>query len=262
MPQVPGIAERCFSPQRERFGPADYKIWNTSRITSDSVGGGQSVPSGLIPAPVMNSINELLGKLGYVQVDESWGTAGMPADPRVPGEDGLDGPILAAADGNDTLASGPSSPADESDMPEGARLLRDRLEAGLAGMDGSFAARWPGCAQDTFLAVSRPLSAAGGGRELQWLADLGRKTLSPGSEDDDADWNILGSPPAWRAVLRGELNLAAALRRCELRYCDTGDAGPLALQARLAMLAELLGLTSWQEGGELPVPAGAATASS
>jgi Sulfotransferase family len=262
VPPAPGIAERCFSPERERFGPADYKIWNTSRITGDSVGGGQSVPSGLIPPPVTNLINELLDKLGYVRVDENWGTAGMPTDPRLSVEDGSAGPDQAAAPAGNARADGVSAPADESDIPEGARLLRDRLQAGLASLDNSFAARWPDCAHDTFLAVSRPLSAAGGDRERQWLADLGRKILSPGSEDDDPDWNILGSPSAWRSVLLGELNLAAALRRCELRYCDTGDAGPLALQARLAMFAELLGLTSWPEGSPAddPVPAAAGTA--
>jgi protein-tyrosine sulfotransferase len=26
VPHIPGISERCFTPERERFGPADYKI--------------------------------------------------------------------------------------------------------------------------------------------------------------------------------------------------------------------------------------------
>jgi protein-tyrosine sulfotransferase len=43
---VPGIAQACFAGERERFGPADYKIWHTSRITSDSVGRGWTIPPG------------------------------------------------------------------------------------------------------------------------------------------------------------------------------------------------------------------------
>src|SRR5262249_9038920 len=44
---APGISARCFSAERERFGPADYKIWYTSDISSDSLGRGWSVPAGM-----------------------------------------------------------------------------------------------------------------------------------------------------------------------------------------------------------------------
>ena len=82
---APGITSRCFTGERERFGPADYKIWATSAITGDSVGRGESVPVGLIPPPITEAINELTGTLGYLPIDQEWGTSRRPADPRVPG---------------------------------------------------------------------------------------------------------------------------------------------------------------------------------
>jgi hypothetical protein len=81
---VPGIAEKIFAAERERFGPADYKIWNTSEITTDSVGRGWTMPAGLIGPQVLEAMAELCGKLGYLQVDDHWGTAERPADLRVP----------------------------------------------------------------------------------------------------------------------------------------------------------------------------------
>src|SRR5262252_7439465 len=84
VPAAPGISDRCFSVERERFGPADYKIWYTSKISSESVGRGWSVPAGMIAPQLLAVINELLGKLGYVAIDEDWGTTEPPADLRVP----------------------------------------------------------------------------------------------------------------------------------------------------------------------------------
>jgi hypothetical protein len=48
VPPAPGVARACFTSDRERFGPADHKIWATSEISGDSVGRGESVPAGLI----------------------------------------------------------------------------------------------------------------------------------------------------------------------------------------------------------------------
>lgn len=81
---APGITRACFSAARERFGPADHKIWATSQIMADSVGKGESVPAGLIPPAAIAGINELAGQIGYRSIAEDWGTPGMPADPRLP----------------------------------------------------------------------------------------------------------------------------------------------------------------------------------
>lgn len=229
---VPGISERCFSPERERFGPADYKIWHTSHISAKSVGRGWSVPAGMIPPPVTQAISELTAKLGYLPVDEKWGTAAMPADMRVvDGQSGLDGAPAVA-------------------LPEPA-IVGDRLRAGLCRANGGFAQRWGHCSAESFTVVTMPPSGSTDTRESRWRVDLAAKTVTwlGGTDDgdDDTAWDIVGSADSWQAVLAGHANLGVAMRRCELRYCDTGQAGPVVADLRIDMLADLLALTpSWQ----------------
>jgi protein-tyrosine sulfotransferase len=237
---APGITERCFTGDRERFGPADYKIWATSAITGDSVGRGESVPAGLIPPPITAAMNELSDKLGYLPIDEEWGTPGRPADPRVPGTAKVTAVLLANAE----------------PPPEAAGLLEESLRTRLGSISDRFTGRWPACLADKFLVVCR--TPAGGGSELQWVVDLAARTVTredPQPEDtspDDAEsdgvgWTILGSPETWQAVLSGQVNLHVALRRGDLRYGSVGDDGPLAIESRVAMLADLLGLSPWQQ---------------
>jgi hypothetical protein len=239
---APGVAGACFSGQRERFGPADYKIWATSAISTDSVGTGESVPAGMIAPPVAAAINELAGKLGYLPVDAEWGTPGRPADPRVP----------------DTIRSPAHAPGGEP-VP-GAGPLEEWLRSRLECAGDRFASRWESCAADKFLVVSRTVV---GGSEAQWLVDIvaGTVTTADGkADDDDAAWSLLGSPETWQAVQGGQVNLHAALRRCELRYCSPGDDGPLATQTRVAMLADLLGLGSWPQAAATDEATGTAAA--
>ena len=237
--EVPGIAQTCFSAERERFGPADYKIWATSAITADSVGKGESIPAGLIPPPVTEAINELAAKLGYRPIDEEWGTPGAPADPRLPETIGQ-----GAAGGGSAAVNG----------GVGGGLLAERLRDGLEQAGSQFAGRWAPLSADKFLVVSRD---AGGG-EIGWLVDPEARTVTAAddggqadaADPDDAEWNILGSPEAWDAVLSGRVNLHVALRRCELRYCAAGEGGPFDTETRIAMLTELLGLSSWRQAAE------------
>jgi hypothetical protein len=243
---APGVAGACFSGERERFGPADYKIWATSAISTDSVGTGESVPAGMIAPPIAAAMNELTGKLGYLPVDAEWGTPGRPADPRNP--DTIRG--MAHASGGEPVP--------------GAGPLEEWLRSQVTGAGDQFAQRWEACAADKFLVVSR---AVAGGSEAQWLIDLAAGTVTqmgPTDDEDDADdaaWSILGSPETWQTVLGGQVNLHAALRRCQLRYCSPGDDGPLATQTRVAMLADLLGLGSWPQAGTAAQATGAAAAS-
>jgi protein-tyrosine sulfotransferase len=247
---APGITARCFTGERERFGPADHKIWATSAITGGSVGSGESVPAGLIPPPVTAAINELAEKVGYLPIDEEWGTPGRPADPRAPG-----------------TAKAPAVPPASTEPPaETADLLEETLRTRLAAISDRFTGRWHGCLASKFLIVSR--TAAGGGSEAGWVVDLTARALTrddlqpgdtgpddAGPDDtgpDDVEWTILGSPQTWRAVLSGQVNLHVALRHCDLRYGSATDDAPLATESRVAMLADLLGLSPWQQADGLP----------
>jgi len=234
---APGVAGACFTGERERFGPADHKIWATSQVSGDSVGRGESVPAGLIAPPVTAAINELAAELGYLPVDTDWGTPGRAADPRVP----------------DTIR-GVAVPSGGGPAP-GSQALEESLRSRLEAAGGRFPGQWQACAAEKFLLVSRTST---GGSETQWLVDVAARTITidneadddetgDGTDDDDVTWSILGSPQAWEAVLSGELNLHAALRHNDLRYCPAGTDSPVASQTRIAMLADLLGPGAWAQ---------------
>jgi hypothetical protein len=243
---APGIAQEVFARDHERFGPADHKIWHTSAISTDSIGRSDSVPVGLIPPPLLESINGLLEKLGYVTVDEKWGTADMPAG------------LLASAD-HDPIAAA-------SAVPE-ALVLADRLAAGLARADGGFVVRWPERIAETFtVAIRQPNSPS----PPAWRVKLVERAViseddlpvaasdDPGDDGRDADWGMVGSARAWLEVLEGRMNLSVALRRNELRYCDFGENDAMVSENRIALLAALLGLPRWSDhpvAADEPVPA-------
>lgn len=257
----PGITERCFTAERERLGPGDYKIWHTSQVTAASVGRGQHIPAGLIPPPVLEEIGELLNRLGYLPVDETWGTAAAPHELRIAHERSQI-PVPAAAN--------PAS----SGRTEIPGTLAERLREGLSLADTGFTSRWAPCSLEQFTLVSRQHQDE---HSAQWLVDLAARTVTFGMvttpsaadasgdanadgvdlEADDGDpvdggpgWSVIGTPEAWTAVLRGQVNLGVAVRRCDLRYCDYGEPDPPgtpAADVRLDMMAALLGLTTWNQ---------------
>jgi hypothetical protein len=239
---APGVAEACFSAERERFGPADHKIWATSSVSGQSVGQGESVPAALIPPPIIAGINELAEKLGYQPVDEQWGGPGHPSDPRAPA-------TIKAPPSPDTVAgTGP---------PPGATALEEWLRSRLEVTGKQVASRWESCTDTKFLVVSR----AAGSSEAQWVVDVTAGTVTPedGSDDapddgtdEDVTWSMLASPETWQAVQAGKSNLQAALRRSDVRYCPAGEDGPLLAQTRIAMFGDLLGLSSWRSPAALP----------
>jgi hypothetical protein len=228
---APGVAQACFSRDRELFGPADHKIWATSTIHGDSVGSGESVPAERIPPPIAAPINDLMDRLGYVRIGDDWGTAGRPADPRLPGT------VRGTAAPPGALAGG--APADEP----GA--LHASLRAGLEAVDEQFATRWESCATRKVEVVHR--ATISGGSESRWLVDIDARTVTEADVPaDDVDWSIVGSASTWQAVLAGQSNLFAALRHCDLRYCSPYEDSLPIRQRRVMMLADLLGLSSWR----------------
>jgi len=263
---APGISHVCFSGERERFGPADYKIWFTSGISSESVGRGWSVPSGMIAPELLGMINELAGKLGYLAVDGEWGTTGPPADLRVPVAiaSGRGDPTPPATGGDDHVAgadaevvgdgagdmTGPGEAAQPVIAANGGPVhsakLGDRLSAGLAraARDGG-AEQWGAHGGETFVAVAvtrDPECVA-----EYWHVDLGRAVATRATKEaqENSDWDMIGTLGAWERVLAGEVNLSVALRSCDLRYCDNDETSPLAADKRIAIIARLLALVNW-----------------
>jgi hypothetical protein len=263
---APGISTRCFSVERERFGPADYKIWYTSQVSSESVGRGWSVPAEMIAPQLLAVVNELAARLGYLAVDGGWGTTEPPVDLRVPitappaaavgeGSDAGDGGTAASGDsfagsapGTGTVERASTSsrrerPAAEvTDGPPRSQRLGEQLRTGLA----VGAERWKARDGEAFVVVAITKEPA---RPAEyWLVDLSEATVTLVTKDaqKDSDWDVISTLPVWEQILEREINLNVALRTCTLRYCDNGESTPLTADTRIAILGELLGLASWQ----------------
>jgi hypothetical protein len=273
---APGITQACFSAERERFGPADHKIWYTSQITDDSVGRGWSVPAAMIAPQLLGVMNELAGRLGYLAVDGDWGTTGPPADLRVPvrpgkaepgqrsgvadedaeagagAEPGALGaePQLAAGAERETAAAGSAAKhraaAQAIDGPLRSERLGAALRSGLITASAQSARRAEPHASETFVAVAITKGAEHPAE--YWLVDLSQATVVRAGHEaqENSDWDVIGTLDTWENVIDRRVNLSVALRSCDLRYCDNGETTPLAADARIAILGQLLGLSSWQ----------------
>jgi protein-tyrosine sulfotransferase len=158
---VPGITERCFTAERQRFGPGDYKIWNTTGVTASSVGRGWQVPARLIPAELLAVVNDVAEQLGYVQIDQSWGVGSPPADLRVP------------------LDTSDPAPASGSTGQSGT-VLADRVQAGLLSLGEEFTRSWKSCSAESVLLFAT--APEPGGSAAWWRLDLsaGIATASAG----------------------------------------------------------------------------------
>jgi hypothetical protein len=233
---VPGITDQCFSAERERFGPADYKIWSTSRISSGSIARGWSIPAGMIPPPVLAAVNELTEKLGYMPVDGEWGTTEPPADLRKSPEQEETQPE----------ETGPAQEAAPAPAPDPVFSLRlaDRLRAGLTSIE--FTTRQETHKNETIVAVAVAKDSTH--PTEYWLVDLAAGSVTPTTQDaqDESDWDVIAGIDAWEQVMDGSLNYYVALRSCQLRYCDNDETTtPLAAETRIGLLGNLLQLTAW-----------------
>jgi hypothetical protein len=241
-----GISTACFSAERERYGPADYKIWRTSQITNASVGRGWSIPAALIPPPVVTEVNALADTLGYLPVHDAWGASAPPSDLRVSTTSSAapsPGSADRRGDGSlpvDDVANTPQL-ADET----ATGRVGERLRAGLALVTPDMRSKWGQLASESFVAVVLPGRTANGAQ--YWLVDLRAGTVSPASQEaqDKSNWDMIGLADAWERVIEQDLNLNVALRSCQLRYCDETNAGAIVAEGRTSILAFLLGLAAW-----------------
>lgn len=244
LPPAPGISARAFSRDRERTGPGDFKIWNTSQISDDSVGRGWSVPADLIPAPLTATINDHIDRLGYVRIDANWGTVRKPSDLRLPAEGQAPAPRSAASGGP---------------IAAGALLLSERLQNGLRRVGDEFIQEWQPYSDGPFLMVA--LAPTGTEDDAWWLVDVAARKIMSGSGNctDDRGWTISAPAATWEQVIRDGLNLGIAFRRHGMRYRDQGGGGAGSTMAdnRVSMMSDLLGIVTWNpDRTDTPGPPG------
>jgi protein-tyrosine sulfotransferase len=227
MSEIDGVTKTCFSRDRQRFGAGDHKIWRTNEVTSSSVGRGWSIPAGMILPDVLEKINELTEQLGYVPVDDDWGITAPPADIRLQGENSQFTEV-----GNNSIR----------DSAYESAWLGERLRLGTITRSEE-KQRWAEIASEKFCVI------AIGDRRLAeaWLVDLavGTVTAAAAEQQAQSDWDVIASADVWKRVVNRSLNLNTAIRSCHLRYSDSGDPSPAVVDARLDLLSNFLGITTW-----------------
>jgi protein-tyrosine sulfotransferase len=217
---VPGITGKCFEVAHDATGPADSKIWYTTGVNSDSVGGGIRVPADMIPANLRDRINKTLGDLGYVPVTGDWNQQ-------------LSVSSLVAAAGGEADGAGPGanghvpSPAAAAHIPvvTGERL-REAAE------------RWPHLRGRIVSVVFR----VGPAERERAAWRIGGAGAGEGAVNGEADVTVVGDLPRWRSVLSGEVKLPSALMTGDLRAAGKGLTGPLSITDEIHVIAFLLGL--------------------
>ena len=283
---APGLPQACLTAERERGGPSGYQTgqgarpgsagggWSipaamigsplteTINVLTDKLGypridahwgvtaasSGPRWPGSGVAAPRGQNAGPATAQRpdGAPAVEPRRGAGpaqrpgGRPAvEPRRGG-----GPAAQRA------AAGPAPrPATGGEQtPPGLRLVVAHLLSGLAGIDDRFAQRWQPASQETFLVTVA--SADTGDVVARWRVELRTRTITsangvPPTETTGARWEIVGTIDVWMRVAEGEVDLSLALRRRLLRYRDTGEPAPVMFK-RVAMLAALLGITTWQ----------------
>jgi sulfotransferase family protein len=247
-----GIAAQCFLSEPERLGMADYKIWHTNRISSDSVGRGWSIPPGMISAPILGGINDLSGRLGYISINPAnWGIGPGPRE-------------LRSADSGRAAAL--VSAGTSREVSEMAALLGQKVQAGLDRLDGATPPKWLAVAPDmVVMSVVPDPQEHGDSAEL--LVNVSARTVETFESATVAaartpDSCTLAGPAAvWRQVMAVEVNLGVAMRLNQIRFSGSIQDWRVG-ELTVAMISDLLGLASWHvvpaEPGRAAVAAGLA----
>jgi hypothetical protein len=250
LPPAPEIVSQCFSSQPERLGMADYKVWHTNSVSSDSVGRGWNIPPGLISEPVLEGINELSGRLGYIPVDPvNWGLGTSPQDVRSSGA------------GGQAAVGGPAG--DSGSVRDVARLLSGRAGQALGHLDTATPV-WLALASDT-IAMSIVPEPHEPGNCLHVVVSVSersieiRESATVAPAQTPGAYALAGPAAVWHGILAGQVNLGVAMRLNQIRF--SGDPADWRIgELVVAMISDLLGLASWHpsrsELGRVAVPAG------
>src|SRR5215472_3443971 len=196
------------------------------------------------------TINDLADRLGYIRVDENWGSARRPGDLRVPAD-------------CQAPARSPGARGAAGAVLPGSLLVSERIQAGLRRLNEEFIREWRPYSEGSLLIVAR--APAKTDDDAWWLVDLtARKAVTgSGNCDEDPGWAVTAPAATWEQVIRDGINLGTAFRRHGMRYRDKGDGGPgsAAAENRVAMMSDLLGITTWKPGrGGAPGMGGASGA--
>jgi hypothetical protein len=202
----PEVTRRCFDVQHDFSGPGDHKVTATNRISADSVGRGLRVPADLLPPPLLNGVNELLGRLGYPIVDENWRRSMWP--PAI-----LPGPAGAGPVPDERSAAL---------LDHLGQIVRERVDLRLRMPLPPAARAAVGPTKTVGLVAYCPGPAP--------VARLWRFRLDPGpsvveepvraADDPRVDWLVTGEVRTWLGILSGDENIAGSMRARTLRCID------------------------------------------
>lgn len=245
---APGISERCFVPDTEAIGPGDHKIRATRKITTDSVGKGVRIPSGMLPPPQLKVINHLLGQLDYTPVDDAWRRSACP-------------PVLLQTSKLREPEAGPTSFGDsviQSVLEKIGGVVQARVNTAFNRQSALPAPHESGSFGLVAYHPDRHRLAHA------WKVDLAEQSIAEiGTVNDESlqvDWLLTGDVETWLGVLSDRVNMATCMRTGALRYIGLDEEGPVAdegqppsphtgikAEERLQAARELLGLAGYYE---------------
>jgi protein-tyrosine sulfotransferase len=210
----------------EMSGAADYKVWSTGAVTNESVGRGVAVPVRVIPPPVLAAVNEQLGRLDYPPIDLSWNQ-------------------LSRSDVLGQWQPAEDQEAEESrELEEAAELISQRIAAGLTGLSAN-SGRWKNLDGNKYVVVSA-YSGKESRRKVEWLIDLEKFESSRGTgypgQGTEVAWFMTGEAAEFKAVLSGQVDLAVALRKGNLRILNQLHAHGDDEGVRISLAANILAL--------------------
>ena len=197
--------EAIFHRRHRGFGPQDHKIEFTEFFDPSSIGQGWRAPLELIPPPLVERINRLAERLGYQQ---------------------LGGQLEAAVLGLGT------------DVPVGSTWPAERADELNAAIDRTLNAFFASEQPYGHLSSMKLLVPDTGGC---WVIDFKKCEVRPTRETCKSA--VIAEAGAMEAILGGEVNPAALVRRGGLRAVGPADAEDTGLPQRHldAFLFELRG---------------------
>jgi hypothetical protein len=230
---MPGITQACFNTAHEGNGPGDEKLWFTTKVTSDSMGRGVSVPAAALPSPLRSRINEVLAKLDYRIVDTEWNATVGPFDPR-------------ADTGAESEASNDHQVREGGKVKAAIRAINDRLGSWPEVELSEVTTRWPTLAGETIEIIAQD-GAEHAGMRWTFPAQTDGSPPRPTDHSDQADGGesvavFIADPDTWHSLQDGATNVVTEMGAGRLRCVNRRD-GHRIRSDELHALAVLLGIS-------------------